>query len=320
MEPLNKTTVDWLRFRTQSDPFQTLEAIRPAFGTVAGLVQLGDYQRGKDGWEQRRPIMLAGDVVLGAVDYGGDSQRGWLRWDMPGGGCEWVQDWAVVAGLVGVLDRAELRRVDLALTTADPGLVSHEKVLAAHAADLFSSGGRSPKARIVTGSEPSDGRTVYVGSRTAHKFIRCYEKGREMMVKAGVPEGVRKQVERVEFDGLGMVNVADLYRVEVEFKDVDKVLPWPMLTDRDAYFAGANPFCASLLPGAPIRKAQGLPDFGGKLALRVQVEHARRAYGALIRTLYEVHGGDADKVLGMLMADKPSEKLVRAGVLTMAHE
>lgn len=320
MEPLNKTTVDWLRFRTQSDPFKTLEAIRPAFGSVADLVQFGPHQKGKDGWQDRREIVLAGDMVLGAVDYGGESQRGWLRWDMPGGGCEWVQDWAAVAGLVGVLDRAELRRVDLALTTADPGLVSHEKVLAAHAADLFSSGGRSPKARIVTGSEPTDGRTVYVGSRTAHKFIRCYEKGREMMVKAGVPEGVRKQVEQVEFDGLGMVNVADLYRVEVEFKDVDKVLAWAMLTDRDAYFAGANPFCASLLPGAPIRRAQGLPDFGGKLALRVQTEHARRAYGTLIRTLYEVHGGNAQAVLDLLMADKPSEKLVRAGVLTMAHE
>lgn len=318
MEPLNKTTVDWLRFRTQSDPFKTLEAIRPAFGSVADLVQFGPHQKGKDGWQDRREIVLAGDVVLGAVDYGGESQRGWLRWDMPGGGCEWVQNWAAVAGLVGVLERAELRRVDLALTTADPGLVNHEKVLAAHAADLFSTGGRSPKARIVTGSDPTDGRTVYVGSRTAHKFIRCYEKGREMLVKMGVPETWRKQAERVEFDGLGLVNVADLYRVEVEFKDVDKVLAWPMLTDRDAYFAGANPFCASLLPGAPIRRAQGLPDFGAKLALRVQIEHARRAYGGLIRTLYEVHGGNAEKVVDLLIGDKQSQKLVQAGVLTLA--
>ena len=316
MEPLNKTTVDWLRFRTQSDPFQTLEAIRPAFGTVAGLVQLGDHQRGKDGWEHRRPIMLAGDVVLGAVDYGGDSQRGWLRWDMPGGGCEWVQDWAAVAGLVGVLDRAELRRVDLAFTTADPGLVNHEKVLAAHAADLFSSGGRSPKARIVTGSEPSDGRTVYVGSRKGHKFIRCYEKGWEMMVKAGVPEGVRKQVERVEFDGLGMVNVADLYRVEVEFKDVDKVLPFAMLTDRDSYFAGANPFCASLLPGAVERKVMGLPDFGAKAALAVQLEHCRRAYGAIIRTAILAHG-DERAVMAMIAGEGPSDRLISAGVLSI---
>lgn len=315
-----KTTVDWLRFRTQSNPFKTFEAIRPAFGTVADLVEFGPHQKGKDGWQDRREIVLAGDVILGAVDYGGESQRGWLRWDMSGKGCEWVQDWAIVAGLVGVLERAELRRVDLALTTADPDLVNHEKVLQAHANDEFSCGGRSPKARIVTGSDPTDGRTVYVGSRTGHKFIRCYEKGREMLVKAGCPESWKKGATQVEYSGLGMVNVGDLYRVEVEFKDVDKVLAWPMLVDRDSYFAGANPFCASLLSGAPIRRAQSLPDFGGKLALSVQVEHARRAYGSLIRTLYEVHGGDAQAVLDLLMADKHSEKLVRAGVLTMAHE
>ena len=319
MDSLNKTTVDWFRFRTQSNPFETLEALRPAFGTVADLVQFGPHQRGKDGWQDRREILLAGDVVLGSVDYGGESQRGWLRWDMPGSGCEWVQDWALVAGLVRVLDRAELRRVDLALTVADPSLVNHDKVLLAHAAGLFSTGGRNPKAKIVTGSEPTDGRTVYVGSRAGHKFIRCYEKGRQLLVKAGVPETWRKKADKVEFSGLGLVNVADLYRVEVEFKDVDKVLPWPMLVDRDPYFSGANPFCASLLPSAPVRKIQGLPDFAGKLALSVQVEHARRAYGSLIRTLYEVHGGNAQSVLDLLMADRPSEKLVRSGVLTMNH-
>ena len=315
-----KTTVDWLRFRTQSDPFETLEKVRPAFGTVADLVAFGVSQKGKDGWEHRREIRLAGDVLLGAVDYGGESRRGWLRWDMSGSGCEWVQDWAVLAGLVHALDRAELRRVDLALTTADPSLVSHEIVLAAHAAGQFSNGGRSPKYRLVTGSDPSDGRTVYVGSRSSAKFIRCYEKGREMMNKAGVPESIKKQVEKVEFDGLGMVDVSALYRVEVEFKDVETVLPWTMLIDRDSFFAGANPFCASLLPNAPKRRVQSLPDFGGKLALQVQIEHARRAYGGLFRTLFSIHNGDAQKVLDLVMGDKPSEKLVKAGVLTMGHE
>lgn len=313
-----KTTVDWLRFRTLSNPFETLEAIRPAFGSVAHLVQFGDHQKGKDGWQSRREIVLAGDVTLGEVDYGGESQRGWLRWNMPGAGCEFVEDWAVVARLVTVLNSPQLRRVDLALTTADPGLVNHQKVVAAHAAGLFSTGGRTPKGREVLNTDPSDGRTFYVGSRSAHKFIRCYEKGWEMLVKAGVPEDLRKSAHTIDYPGLGPVATAALYRVEVEFKDVDKVLPWPMLVDRDAYFAGANPFCASLLPGAPVRRAQGLPDFGGKLALQVQIEHARRAYGGLVRTLYDLHG-DADKVLSMLMGDKPSEKLVKAGVLTMNH-
>lgn len=314
-----KTTVDWLKFRTQSDPFAVLEAIRPAFGTVADLVGFGEPQRGKDGWTHRRDVSIAGDVPIGAVDYGGDSQRGWLRWDMPGGGCEWVQHWDKVVELHQTLDRAELRRVDLALTVSD-GSITHEKVLAAHAEGLFSAGGRNPKMRQITGSDPSDGRTVYVGARDGRKFVRCYEKGWELLAKAGVPESMKRGITTIQVSGLGDVPVRDLYRVEVEFKDVDTVLPWPMLTDGDSFFAGANPFCASLLPEARERRMYAMPDFGGKVALQVQVEHARKAYGALVRTLMQVHANDAELVVQMLMAEKPSERLIRAGVLTIEHQ
>lgn len=38
-------------------------------------------------------------MVLGRVDYGGDSQRGWVRWNLPGKACEWVRDWDAIDGL-----------------------------------------------------------------------------------------------------------------------------------------------------------------------------------------------------------------------------
>lgn len=90
-----------------------------------------------------------------------------------------------------------------------------------------------------------DGRTVYVGARDGAKYIRCYEKGFEILAKLGIPENIKSSVTKLEYNGVGMVKVEDLYRVEVEFKDVEKVLPYAMLNDRDSYFAGANPFCAS---------------------------------------------------------------------------
>ena len=43
-----KTTVDWLKFRTTQNPFKTLAAIAPAFGTVAELLTLGEPAKGKD--------------------------------------------------------------------------------------------------------------------------------------------------------------------------------------------------------------------------------------------------------------------------------
>ena len=313
-----KTTVDYLKFRTRSNPFEILESLRPAFGTASDLVALGEPVKGKDGWEHRRSLFIA-DVRIGAIDYGGESQREWVRVDMPGSGCEWVQDWSKVAALVDVLKEATLRRVDIALTTYD-GSVSHELVIQAHDDKQFSSGGRHPHRRVVTSSDVRAGKTVYVGNRDGAKFLRAYEKGMEILQKH-VPAWMRAGVTGLDFNGHGRAAVEDVYRVEVEFKDADgKVLPWPMLVERDAYFSGAYPFCASLLPGAPERKVQTMPDFGAKMALLTQLEHARRAYGSILRTAIEAFGGDRDLVFSMVTADKPSERLIQAGVLTVEHQ
>ena len=174
-ETLMKTTVDWLKFRTTANPFETLSALLPAFGTVGELLTLGEPAKGKDGWQHRRSVILAGDQTLAQIDYGGESQRGWLRFDMSGTGCEWVQDWAAMAKALESL-QAQLRRVDLALTTHD-GSVTHDHVVKAHQDGLFCTGGRNPKRRDITGSDPRDGRTVYVGARDGAKYVRCYEKG-----------------------------------------------------------------------------------------------------------------------------------------------
>jgi len=314
-----KTSVDWLKFRTLSDPFEVLAAIRPAFGTAADLLTMEDGGRGKDGWEFRKNLRMAGDIVLATIDYGGESQRGWLRFDMPGSGCEWVQDWSKMAAIHGLLDSAEVRRCDLALTTFD-GSVTHEKVLAAHASGLFSTGGRQPKMKKVEGSDPRDGRTIYVGSRESEKFVRCYEKGFELMAKIGLPENIKNSVTALQFDGVGMVDPALVYRCEVEFKaSSEKVIPWPILVDGDQFFAGANPFFASLLPGVRERRVQSMPDFGPRVALQVQAEHCRKAYGGLIKALMESYGDDADLVIKMLTADAPSERLIKNGVLTVLH-
>ena len=311
-----KTTVDWLKFRTVKSPFETLAAVAPAFGTTADLLALGEPGKGRDGWLHRRAVLLAGEQTLAQIDYGGDSQRGWARFDMSGAGCEWVQDWQVMATALQSIG-AELRRVDLALTIHD-GSVTHERVVQAHANGMFSSGGRNPKSRIITGSDPRDGRTFYAGSRDGAKYVRCYEKGFELLSKLGIPESIKQTTTQISYNGVGMVNVEDLYRVEVEFKDVDKVLPFTMLTDRDSYFAGANPFCASLLPSAQERKVMGLPDFNAKAALAVQIEHCRRAYGKIIRAAIMAHG--EEETLRMISANEPSRRLVEAGALTIAYQ
>lgn len=313
-----KTTVDWLKFRTRSNPFDLIKAIRPAFGTAADLVELSEQVRGKDGWEFRRQVKMAGDVVIASIDYGGANQNGWVRFDMPGAGCEWVQDWDAVAGLVDVLKEASVRRCDVSLTTFD-GSVNHDSVLAAHDARQFGTGGRHPHRRVYEGSDPRAGRTIYVGTREkSAKYFRAYEKGFEMLQKH-VPFGVRDMVKTMEFAGHGFAAVEDVYRVEVEFKATDdKVLPWTVISARDEYFAGAYPFCAALLPGAPERRVQSMPDFGARMELLAQLENVRRSYGRILRTAAMAFGSE-QAVFDIVMSDAPSDRMVAAGVLTVVH-
>lgn len=312
-----KTRPDWFKFRTRDNPWKVLEALRPAFGTAGDLLELGDQVQGKDGWLWRRWIYLAGDIAIAAIDYGGKHQREWVRVDIPGSGCAWVQDWQVMAALPSVLQEAEVKRLDIALTTYH-GEVTHDMVLAAHERGAFCAGGRNPHYRQVGGSDPRAGRTIYVGQRDAPKFCRCYEKGFEVLQE--VPVSVRSGVYAIEMDGVGMVDPAKVYRVEVEFKAKDcRPIPWEAVAAPDGYFAGAYPFCAELLPGVPEVKLQTMPTAAPRRALASSLDNCRRSYGGILRAALLAYGGDVDRVMAMVTAEQPSDALVAAGVLTIDH-
>lgn len=313
-----KTTVDYLRFRARHNPWAILEAIRPAFGTAAEGLSLGEAQRGVEGWKYRRALRVFEDIEIGFIDYDGPHMREWNRLDMAGGGCDWVHDWTVIETLPQRLSAVELRRLDIALTTVD-GSITHERVLAAHAAGRFCSGGRGPEMRYVCGSHPRAGRTVYIGQRKASpKFLRCYEKGWEML--KDVPFGLRDQVTSVAMDRFGHVDPAKVYRVEVELKAVERAIRWEAVASaRDESFAGAYPFCADLLPEAQPIKPLGIPEVKARMELAAALEHCRMAYGAKIRAAVLAFGGDTSRVMEIITADQPCHKLVAAGVLTVDH-
>ena len=97
-----KTSIDWLKFRTKTDPFATFEAMRGMFGTAGSgdVLTLKTGGKGHDGWMRSADIYMGGDIKLGMIDYGGESQRGWVRVNLSGEGCGWVQDWGVLRGFL----------------------------------------------------------------------------------------------------------------------------------------------------------------------------------------------------------------------------
>lgn len=317
-----KTSIDWLKFRTKTDPFATFEAMRSMFGTAgsADVLTLITGGKGHDGWKWSADIYMGGDIKLGMIDYGGESQRGWVRVNLSGEGCGWVQDWAEAERLGETLLEAEITRLDIALTTGH-GEVSDSMVVAAHEAGKFTNGGRPPTMQSWVSSDPKAGKTRYIGKRENHKFMRCYEKGWEML--KDLSESDKNFLTRpgctMHVDHLGEVEPANVYRVELELKNVDKYIPWSVIGRRDEVFAGAYPFCAELLPDVAHWHMQALPDFKPKAALEKALDNCKRSYGGIIQAAYQAYGGDWEKVAKRILLSEPSNRLIEAGVLTVEH-
>ena len=158
-----KTTVDWFRFRAKAEPREILEALRPAYGHIGEHLSIKSLERGILGF-QRACTINVGDMPLGRMDFGGESQRDWVRVDIGGKGCEWMNDWSEIHR-VEALESAQLRRLDIALTTWE-GQITHDMVVQAHTAGRFTIR-RPPELRQITSSDPRAGRTCYIGKREA---------------------------------------------------------------------------------------------------------------------------------------------------------
>jgi DNA relaxase NicK len=307
---VSKTTIDWLRFRTQAQPLEGLEAVKSMYGALGGLMKLRHLERGMDGFKQGAEV-VADDLVLGRVDYGGDSQRGWVRWNLPGKGCGWVQDWDAAEGLEE-LDSCELRRVDIALTTWH-GEVSHDAVVEAHQAGRFTTRGRPPELRQITSSNPRAGRTCYVGKRGSDKLGRFYEKGFEML--RDMPEAKRAEISKI--DGC---QVEDIYRCEIELQSETRPVPWEVIARRDQYFAGSYPFCADVLPDVDVEILKGRPERQAQWSLEVALETMRHQWGATLKTAIAAYHGDIGTVFGKIVGEHHNQALLDAGVLLVEHE
>lgn len=306
-----KTTIDWLRFRTKAEPRDILEAVRPMYGSAADSLGLKPLERGMLGFKKAAQIVLE-DVPVARIDFGGESQRGWSRVDISGSGCQWVQDWEA-ARFVQELPQAQIKRLDIALTTWE-GEVTHDLVVEAHSAGRFVLSGRPPMLTQIIKSEETSGRTCYIGQREgSDKFMRCYEKGYEMLAKLG-PRRVVSAITHL--DGF---KVDDIYRCEVEFKSVTKDISWDVIPRRDEYFAGAYPFCADILPNVRPDKLKKRPDREAQISLDAALENCRIQFGPTILTALHAYHGDITSVWEKIIGEHHNQSLLEAGVLLVEH-
>jgi DNA relaxase NicK len=281
------------------------------FGTLGNDLSLKGLDRGILGFQQAAQISIA-DMPVGRMDYGGESQRGWLRIDLPATGCEWVQDWQA-AQSVESLEKAQIRRLDIALTTWD-GQIGHDLVVQAHQDGRFITGGRPPAMQTITSSDPRAGRTCYVGKREkSDKFFRAYEKGFQLIAKVGARlPGICTHIEGKPIEGI--------YRCELELKAQNCDIPWDVIERRDQYFAGSYPFCADVLPGVEADILMRRPERAVQASLAAALENCLIQYGPTLYTAMHAYGGDISAVWDKVCASHHSQALLEAGVLLVEHE
>jgi DNA relaxase NicK len=256
-----KTHIDWLRFRAQTEPRDIFEALKPAFPQHAEYFNLKIQGKGILGF-QRSALICADDFVIGRMDYGGESQKGWVRVDIPGKGCQWMQPSELHA--VEQLPSAQVRRLDVALTTWH-GEIEHDQVVRAHQLGRFTNAGRPPNLQQILNTD--GGRTCNIGKREqSDKYFRGYEKGYEMLSK--LPRQLPGKTTHIEGSP-----IEDIYRCEVEFKATTTDIPWQVIQARDEYFAGAYPFCADVLPSADPATLKRRPEREAQVDLATALEN-----------------------------------------------
>lgn len=247
---------------------------------------------------------------IGLMAWGGDNQRGWLNLSISGTGCEWVQNWDEAQDILELLPALNYRRADIALDTKD-GSVGHDSVLQAYRSGGFTTHGRPPKCQRIESERPEDGRTIYVGSRENDKFLRAYEKGRQLAATIRTP-GVLTHVDGVP--------VEDLYRLELEIKAKSGDLPMDLIDRRDQYFAGAYPYLQHVMSDVQPEIMVIDRKLAPTLSMEAALEHIRTQYGSTLFTALVAHHGDIGAVWEKVCGREHNKDLVRAGVLLVDHE
>jgi phage replication initiation protein len=302
-----KTHIDWLRFRTQAEPREVVEALKPAFPEHAKFFNLKHQSKGLLGFQQGA-LICADDFVIGRMDFGGESQKGWVRVDIPGKGCQWMQPTEISA--IEQLPSSQIRRLDIALTTWN-GENGHDRVLQAYLDGKFTNR-RPPRLQQILNSD--GGRTCNIGTREkSDLFMRNYEKGFEMLAKLG--GNLPGTVTHIEGS-----KVQDIYRSEVEFKAVNRDIPWHVIERRDHFFAGAYPFCAEILPGVEVDTLKCRPEREAQVSLAAALGNLKVQFGPTLFTALHAHHGDMTAVWDKIIGNHHSQPLIEAGVLLVEHE
>lgn len=275
--------IDWLSFTIPNAAGIVVELWRTTLAPLLGLddVVLKDAGAGWNGYAQRLSIGLEGE--FGLIAFGGASQRDTVHVSLDAHGCARVPDWAALSQW-GTQSGAKIARLDLAHDDREGITVNLATAKRWLDEGGFSTNGRPPSRKLVDDLGTGEGSTLYVGKRKNGKVCRAYEKGKQL----GDPR-------------------SPWFRVEVEWRGKDRVIPWDALMRPGEYLAGAYP-CLSFL--SVVQDKLRTCKQATQLSYERMQRWLRTAAGSAIFAMLKVHRGDPDAVLVRIVGDAPPRRLV----------
>ena len=208
-------------------------------------------------------------------------QRGTALLSLPGEACAQVPDWSRLVTWLRDELGARITRWDGAVDDYE-GLHSVDWAVEQYYAGQFGSGGNQPSCSVNGNWHMQDGRgrTFYVGRREHGKYLRVYEKGKQL----GDP-------------------ASPWVRWEIELHNKDRRIPWEVLLEPGRYAAGAYPALAwAQAQASRIETAQQAVDIGYAQMLH----HARQSYGKFINLMLAVEGSPEAVVAKLRQPGVPS--------------
>lgn len=238
------------------------------------------------GYHNRIDLITPSDrgesINLGLIAWGGESQRGTVHVSLNGQACARIQDWPEVQRWCESIG-ANITRLDLAHDDLSGETVSIKTAREWFTSGGFSSNGRPPQAELYDDLGSGKGKTFYVGKRQFGKLCRVYEKGKKE----------------------GDTN-SPWCRVEIEFRNKNRVIPYDALTRPGDYLAGAYPCLAYLSEHQEriktVRRA-------AEIQYSNMVVWLKTSAGKALNVMHQVEHGDASAVLDQVMRDGKPKRL-----------
>jgi phage replication initiation protein len=221
---------------------------------------------------------------IGVFAWGGASQNGRVMLSLSGTGTALIEEWHVVSEWIESCG-AKITRVDLAVDFMD-GYYSIDNAIKDYNEGNFkaAAGGSSPSAKLIHDMGSNEGKTFYIGKRENGKMLRIYEKGKQLGDK-----------------------LSAWVRAEVELHNKDRIIPFDILLNPQAYWSGMNPAFSALLPYATkqVKTAKKVIE----ATLSSLSHYASVGYGKLLNSLMQLTDGDADAVVSFLVQDGTPKRL-----------